>query len=138
MKSYLYLRAYMAGITIPTLLLLFIMTAFTIARYGLDISVALERIIVFPMAIVPNLWGFWNILYVRLRRHRYLPIGFHGAFLAFVQAFLVFGVARLADFEVPEIVASVLPFGLPVFAAAFYLIWKHLVAFFNAVLGIDD
>jgi hypothetical protein len=137
MKTYPYLRAYMAGITIPTLLLIFIMTVFTVARYALDVSVAIERIIVFPMAIVPNLWGLWNILFVRLQRHRYIPIGFHGALLAFVQAFIVFGVTRLIDFEIPEIAANAFPIGLPVVAIVFYLIWKHIVAFFNANLGID-
>lgn len=128
----------MAGITIPTVLLLFIMTAFSIARYALDVSVSLERIIVFPMAIVPNLWGLWNMLFVRLRHHRYVPIGLHGAVLAFVQALLVFGVSRLVGFEIPEIVASVFPIGLPIVAVIFYLTWKHAVAFFNAILGIED
>jgi hypothetical protein len=127
----------MAGITIPTLLLIFIMAAFTVARYALDVPVAIERIVVFPMAIVPNLWGLWNMLFFRLGRHRYLPIGFHGALLAFVQALLVFAITRLVGFEVPEIVANAFPIGLPVVTIVFYLVWKHLVAFFNAVLGID-
>lgn len=137
MNSHLYLRAYMAGITIPTILLLFIMTMFVIARYVYNVSVPIERIIVFPMAIVPNLWGLWNILYVFLRSHRRLPLGFHGAALAFVQVLIVFGITRLLNFEIPAFVASAFPIGFPIVVIVFYLVWKHLVSFFNALLGIE-
>lgn len=137
MKTYPYLRAYMAGITIPTILLIFILIVFAIARHIFDVSIAIEKIIVFPMAIVPNLWGLWNILYVYLRRYRYLPIGFHGAILALVQVLFAFGIAKLVSFEIPAPVASIFPFGLPIVVIIFYLIWKHFVAFFNAVLGIE-
>lgn len=127
----------MAGITIPTMLLIFIMIIFSIARYIFAGSISIEKIIVFPMAIVPNLWGFWNILYVYLRRYRYVSIGFHGAILALVQVLLAFGIAKLVSFEIPGLMASAFPFGLPVVVIIFYLIWKHLVAFFNAILGIE-
>ena len=137
MKRHPYLRAYMAGITIPTIMLIFIMIVFTIARYGFDVSISIEKIIVFPMAVVPNLWGLWNILYVYLRRYRYLPIGFHGAVLALVQALLAFGIAKLVNFEIPELMANAFPFGLPIVVFVFYLVWKHLVAFLNAILGIE-
>jgi hypothetical protein len=137
MKTYPYLRAYMAGITVPTIMLIFIMIVFTIVRYVYDVSISIEKIIVFPMAIVPNLWGLWNILYVYLRRYRYMPIGFHGAVLALVQVLLAFGIAKFVSFEIPELMASVFPFGLPIVVIVFYLVWKHLVAFFNAVLGIE-
>ena len=137
MNSHLYLRAYMAGITIPTILLLFIMTMFVIARYVYNVSVPIERIIVFPMAIVPNLWGLWNILYVFLRSHHRLPLGFHGAALAFVQVLIVFGITRLLNFEIPAFVASAFPIGFPIVVIVFYLVWKHLVSFFNALLGIE-
>jgi hypothetical protein len=137
MKTYPYLRAYMAGITIPTMMLIFIMLVFTIARYIFDISISIEKIIVFPMAIVPNLWGLWNILYVYLRRYRYLSIGFHGAVLAVVQVLIAVGIAKLVSFEIPGLMTSVFPFGLPIVVIVFYLVWKHLVTFLNAVLGIE-
>lgn len=127
----------MAGITIPTILLIFIMTVFTIARYVYDVSISIERIIVFPMAIVPNLWGLWNILYVHLRRYRYMPIGFHGALLAFVQVLIVFGISKLVNFEIPAFVASAFPFAFPIVVIVFYLVWKHLIAFLNTILGIE-
>lgn len=137
MKSYPYLRAYMAGITIPTIMLIFLIIVFTVARYALNLSDPIERMIVFPMAIVPNLWGAWNMLFLRLSRHRYLPIGFHGAILAAVQTSIALGLFRLISFEIPEFAATAWPFAFPVITIGFYLAWKHAVAFLNTVLGIE-
>ena len=136
MSTHPYLRAYMAGITIPTILLVFVMTLFVVARYVYDVSVPIERLIIFPMAIVPNLWGLWNILYVFLRSHWHLPIGFHGAVLALVQVLIAFGLTRLLNFEIPTVMVTAFPLGFPIVVVVFYLAWKHLVSFFNALLGI--
>ena len=137
MKTYPYLRAYMAGITIPTIMLILFISVFTFARHTYSELVPIERLIVFPMAIVPNLWGIWNMAYVRLRKSRYMPIGFHGALLAFVQALIAFGLTKVIGVEIPSLVANAFPFGFPVVVIVFYLVWKHVVAFFNAILGID-
>jgi len=138
MKPYPYLRAYMAGITIPTIMLILLIIVFTIARYALNLSEPIERMIVFPMAIVPNLWGLWNMLFFRLRRHRYLPIGFHGVILAVVQTSIALGLFKLISFEIPEFAARAWPFAFPVIAIGFYLVWKHAVAFLNTVMGIEE
>ena len=127
----------MAGITLPTVFLLFIMIAFTVARHILDVPISIEKIVVFPMAIVPNLWGLWNVLYLFLRRYRYLPIGVHGALLGLAILPLAYAVSRLTGFEVPSPAASAFPFAVPLVMIVYYLLWKHLVAFFNAVLGIE-
>lgn len=136
MSTHPYLRAYMAGITLPTIFLLLIMSFFVVARYMYDVSVSIERFIVFPMAIVPNLWGVWNMLYVFLRSHRRLPIGFHGALLPFVQLSIAVGLTRLLHFEIPAFAATAFPIGFPIVVVVFYLLWKHLVSFLNALLGI--
>jgi hypothetical protein len=128
----------MAGITIPTIMLILLIIVFTIARYAANLSEPIERMIVFPMAIVPNLWGLWNILFLRLSRHRYLPIGFHGVILAVVQTSIALGLFNLISFEIPEFAARAWPFAFPVIAIAFYLVWKHAVAFLNTVLGIEE
>src|SRR5262245_19614962 len=47
MKTHPFLRAYMAGITVPTVALLFGMMAFVVARYVYDVPVPIERVIVF-------------------------------------------------------------------------------------------
>ena len=137
MKTYPYLRAYMAGITVPTILLILFVSVFTVARHTYNEALPIERLIIFPLAIVPNLWGIWNMAYLRLSRNRYMPIGFHGMLLAFVQALAAFGLTKLMGIEIPSLVANAFPFVVPVVAIVFYLVWKHIVAFFNGVLGID-
>jgi len=137
MNQHPYLRAYMAGIVTPTLFLLVVMTFFTVARYGYDVPVPIERVIVFPMAVVPNLWGLWNILYLRLRERRRLSLGLYGALLPFVLAPAGLAVTRALDFPVPAYVSAAYPAGFPVALVVYYLAWKHVVGFFNEVLGIE-
>src|SRR5260370_6032817 len=86
MNRHIYLRAYMAGIAAPTLSLLVVAMAFTMLRYVYHVPVPIERVIVFPMAVVPNLWGLWNILFLALRSRLHLSIGLHGALLPFLLA----------------------------------------------------
>jgi len=147
MKTHPFLRAYMAGIVVPTMLLLVAMTVFFVSRYVFQIPVPIERVIVFPMALVPNLFGVWNILYVWLRPRRHLPIGFHGALLPFVLAPIAFTITTSLGFlEVTprgfilfQAITIHYSFAATVFLCAlitYYLVWKHLVGFFNELLGI--
>jgi hypothetical protein len=69
-----YLRAYMAGIAAPTPLLLVALTPFLVARFVYNIPVPVERVIIFPMAIIPNLFGVWNMLYLASRARTRLPL----------------------------------------------------------------
>lgn len=135
MRPHPYLRAYMAGITFPCFLLLFLMAGFTIARHVYDVSVPIERVIVFPMAVVPNLWGMWNVLYVWRTGPR-LSLGAHGAILAFLLAPTAYTVTRLTGVEVPEALARAFYVAFPAAVAAYYLLWKHVVGFLNELLGI--
>jgi hypothetical protein len=134
MHQHKYLRAYMAGIVAPTMFLLVALTAFIVARLVYRIPIPIERTIVFPMALIPNLWGVWNMLYVRLQKRRPVPIGIHGALLVLliVPSGLVLG--RLLDFELPGPNLAIL--GFPAALAAYYLVWKYLVNFLNELLGI--
>jgi hypothetical protein len=134
MNNYVSLRAYMAGIAVPTVFLLVVMTFFTLARYVYNIPVAVERVIVFPMALVPNLWGVWNILYVRLRPR--WPLGVHGAAMPFVILPAAVLLTRLTAFDVPAFVSTALPVGFPITVAVYYLAWKYIVGFLNRVEAI--
>src|SRR5438128_3227029 len=136
MSAHPYLRAYMAGITLPTMFLLVIMTLFTVARYVCNIPVPIERVIVFPMAIVPNLWGAWNMLYLFLESRRRLPIGLHGAIIPFVWAALAFTITRIVGFTIPAFALSIFPFVFPVAVLVHYLLWQHLVFFLNGLMGV--
>jgi hypothetical protein len=117
MNQHTYLRAYMAGIVVPTIFLLVVATTFTIGRYVYNVPVPLERFIVFPMAVVPNAWGLWNILFVALRTRLQLSIGLFGALL-------------------PNIAAHAFPIAAPVALIVYYLVWKYLVGFLNGVLQL--
>src|SRR5579872_7528618 len=98
MSNHPYLRAYMAGISVPTPLLLIPLTAFFMARFVYNIPVPVERAIIFPMAIIPNLFGVWNMLYLASRSRTYLPLGIHGAILPFIIAPAGFFLGRALGF----------------------------------------
>ena len=143
-----YLRAYMAGIVVPTAFLLVAMTAFTLARYVFEVPVPIERVIVFPMALIPNLFGVWNMLYVGLGSRSRLSIGAHGALLPFVLIPLgltlgtVLGVVRIDQDGVHAFQAVQLPFAkgvfvVPVIVIVDYLVWKYIVGFLNDLVGIE-
>ncbi len=147
MNTHPFLRAYMAGIVVPSLGLLVALTVFILTRLVFHVPIPIERVIVFPMALVPNMFGLWNILYVWSRPHRHLPIGLHGALLPPVLMTIgavsaVFGgFLTLGAYGVTWFQAISVPYVLiaPWFLAAvgvYYLVWKYVVGFFNQVLGI--
>ena len=149
MNKHPYLRAYMAGIFTPSLVLLVVLSVFIVTRLVLQIPVPIERVIVFPMALVPNLFGLWNILYVWSQRR--LPIGFHGALLPLIMAPLgvmmgkLLGVLAFGPQGITWFQQITLPYSLivPWFCAEFcvvlviyYLVWKYIVGALNLVLDI--
>ena len=136
MTQHTYLRAYLAGIAVPTVFLLVVMTGYCVLRYVYDFPVPVERVIVFPMAVVPNVWGLWNILFVALRRRWQLTIGLHGAILPFLLLPLGFLVAGLLNFRFPSFAAKTLPIAAPVALIVYYLAWKYLVGFLNRVVEV--
>jgi hypothetical protein len=136
MNRHPYLRAYLGGIAIPTVFLLVVMTGYTIIRYVFAVPVPIERVIVFPMAAVPNAWGLWNVLYVAFAEKRHISLGLFGGALPLLLAPGGYVVTRLLNFTVPEVVFHVTPFALPIALIVYYLVWKHLVGFLNAELGI--
>ena len=138
MNRHPYLRAYMAGIVAPTVFLLVVATAFAMMRYVFNVPVPIERVIVFPMAVVPNAWGLWNMVFVALHSRRHLPLGIHGALLVFLLVPIGLTLARLLDIWIvtPRFIASVFPIVLPVALVVYYLAWKYVVGFCNEVLGI--
>ena len=144
MRTHPYLRAYMAGIAVPTLfLLLVVMPVYVYFRFyfegpgqfviGLP-GRPLERAIVFPMAVVPNAWGFWNVLHLTYRTRVPLPLGLHGALLPLILMPAGITLARALDvFSIQlQFALPMVPIGM----AVYYLAWKFLVGFLNEELGI--
>jgi hypothetical protein len=136
MNKHPYLRAYLAGIAIPTAVLLVIMTGYTIIRYVYNVPIPIERVIVFPMAAVPNTWGLWNVLYVAFLEKRRVSLGLFGGVLPLLLAPSGYAVTRLLNFTVPDEVLHLAPFALAIGVIIYYLVWKYLVGFLNAELGI--
>jgi hypothetical protein len=143
MKPHPYLRAYMAGIVVPTIFLLLIMSIYAYNRYYFEVSSQfviplpgepLDRAILFPMAVVPNVWGLWNMLYLRLRSARTWSVGLHGALLPLLLMPAGFALARSLDvFTIQwQFALPMAPIGM----AIYYLAWKHLVGFLNREVGI--
>ena len=54
MNTHPYLRAYMAGIFVPTLVLPLLLTVFIVVRLVLQVPVPIEQAMIFPMAVVPS------------------------------------------------------------------------------------
>ena len=136
MNKHPFLRAYLAGIAVPTVFLLVVMTAYTLIRYVYNVPVPVERVIVFPMAAVPNAWGLWNVLHMAAASKRHVSIGLFGAALPLLLAPGGYLVTRLLHFSVPAEVFHVSPFALPIGMIVYYLVWKYFVGFLNAELGI--
>ena len=136
MNQHTYLRAYMAGIVTPTIFFLIIATVFYMWRYVYDVPVPIERVLIFPMAVVPNLWGLWNILYIASHERTHLSIGVHGALLPFVLAPLGILLTHALDFPAVLHFARIFPIAAPIALIAYYLVWKYLVNFLNEVLAI--
>jgi hypothetical protein len=138
-----YLRAYMAGIFVPTLVLLWIASVDAYHVFYLEVpsqfvfglpSRPLERAILFPMAIVPNLWGAWNMLWVATKSRTRLSLGAHGSFLPalLVPAGILLGrVLELFDIQMWYALLAI-----PVGMAMYYLAWKFLVGSLNREMGI--
>ena len=144
MRTHSYLRAYMAGIALPTFILLIVMGIYAYYRYDFAVSsrfvvplpgAPLDRAMLFPMAVVPNLWGAWNMLYLRLRDRSRWSLGVHGAVLPLVLVPAGFALARSLDvLDIGWLTAVPV---VPLAMAIYFLVWKYLVAFLNRDLGID-
>jgi hypothetical protein len=133
----------MAGIVVPTLFLLVIMAIFAYHRYYFEVpnqfvvplpGRPLDRAIVFPMAVVPNVWGAWNMLHLALRSRVRLSLGAHGALLPLLLMPGGVALARVLDvFTIQwQFALPMVPIGM----AVYYLAWKYLVGFLNAEVGV--
>jgi len=138
-----YLRAYMAGIVVPTLFLVLIMLVYAYHRYYFEVpnqfviplpGRPLDRAFVFPMAVVPNAWGLWNMLHLALRSRVRLPIGIHGALLVLILIPGGIAMARLLDVFTIQL-RFALPM-IPIGMGVYYLAWKYFVGFLNEEMGI--
>jgi len=147
MKMHPYLRAFLAGAFVPTLVLPVLLTVFIIVRLVLQCQVPIERGMVFPMALVPSIFGLWNMLWLKSHGTTHMPLGLHGALLPLIGAPVgasvasLLGVLALEPSGVRWFDVLHVPYALVacVFCAAmagYYLVWKYVVGFVNRTLEI--
>jgi hypothetical protein len=147
MNSHPYLRAFLAGAFVPTLILPMLLLGFEILQLALQVPFPFERGLVFPMALVPSLWALWNMLWVGSHGRTHLPIGLHGALLPLlllpggtliatslgILALGAHGVTWFHFFYIPYVVIVLFFVGA---LAGYYLAWKYIVGYVNRTLGI--
>jgi hypothetical protein len=147
MSTHPYLRAYLAGVFVPTLILPLMLAGFITVRLVLGWPFPIERFIIFPMSVVPALFGIWNVLYLASHERTHLPLGLYGAILPFLGApagafiahclgMLQFGSTGVTWFQGLHIPYPLIACGFLAGVAAYYLVWKYIVGFLNAVLGL--
>jgi hypothetical protein len=137
----------MAGTLVPTLVLPLLLAVFLVLRVGLQITFPIERGLIFPMALVPALWGLWNILWELTRELTHLPLGLHGAVLPLLLApagaiiathagVLTLGTSSVTWFNAVTVPYALIALFLAVGMTAYYLAWKYIVGFVNRLMGI--
>src|SRR5215472_10562277 len=136
MNQHRYLRAYMAGIVVPTAFFFIAATAYILFRLVYHFPVAVERFIVFPLTVVPNAWGLWNVVFIFWRQRLQMPIGLHGALLPFLLAPLGIVFTNLSNVTIPTFAVHFFPVAAPLALILYYLGWKYLVGYFNCVVGL--
>ncbi|MGA2046679.1 MAG: hypothetical protein ABSG96_03260 [Terracidiphilus sp.] len=146
MNTHPYLRAYLAGICVPTIVLPLLLT-FVVVRLVHHVPFPVEQGLIFPMAVVPLLWGLWNMLWLWSSPRTHAPVGLHGAVLPLllmpVGATLAtcLGILTIGSHDVTWFNVAQVPYALiaPMFLAAlagYYLVWKYIVGYLNRALGI--
>jgi hypothetical protein len=147
MNTHPYLRAYLAGIFVPTLILPVILIVFITLRLVMGVPFPIERFLIFPLTVVPSMFGLWNVLYLASHDRTHLPIGAHGAILPFLGApiggtlasclgMLQFGSRGLTWFQNCTIPYALVAVIFTAAVAGYYLVWKYVVGLVNRVLGI--
>ena len=147
MNPHPYLRAYLAGVFVTTLILPVMLTAFIVVRLVLQVPVPIERGLIFPMALVPAGWGLWNMLWLVSHERTHLAVGVHGAILPFLllpigatfahcYGILEFGAASVTWFNACSIPYALIAVVFCCGVAVYYLVWKYIVGFLNRTLGI--
>lgn len=134
MKTHPYLRAYMAGVLLPSWVLLLVLVIFLLSHFTQRVPPGLEGAIVFPMAIVPNLWGLWNVLYLVLELRERLSLGAFGALLPLIL--VPAGLALASALDLRFYTARQAALILPVAMVIYYLVWKYAVALFNRIVEL--
>jgi hypothetical protein len=147
MNDHPYLRAYLAGVFIPTLVFPLLIALLVVGKHVAQAPFPVERIVIFPLAFVPVLWGLWNLLWVASCKCAHLPLGLHGAILPFLLmpmgaslakclGVVTFGPSSVTWFQAISIPYALIACGFVFGLVVYYLVWKYIIGFVNRELGI--
>ena len=147
MNTHPYLRAFLAGAFVPILVLPIMLSVFLVVRVWLQYPVPIEQGMVFPMALVPSIFGLWNMLWLASHLRTGLPIGVHGAILPLLigpagaavggcLGVLSLGRSEAVWFQALHVPYALIACGFVAALAAYYLVWKYIIGFVNRTLGI--
>ena len=81
MNSHPYLRAFLAGAFVPTLILPLLLCGFIVLRLVLQVPFPFERGTGVSHGAGAVALGLWNMLWLGSHSRTHLPIGVHGALL---------------------------------------------------------
>src|SRR5262245_56658459 len=132
-RAHRYVRAFLAGIAVPTVV---VGVAGTIAVVFFDdLEPSVQRALILPIAINPIIWGCWNVLWAALGPPRRARIGWHGAVLAILLIGLGLLLAprlSVSGVTLQRGAAVLVPTGF-----AYYILWRYAVSFLNSLVWID-
>jgi hypothetical protein len=147
MNTHPYLRAFLAGVFVPTIILPGLLLLFLIVHYAWQPQFPVERSLVFPMSLIPVTWGLWNVLWKASHTSTNLSVGAPGAILPVLllpsgtvigtaSGIVHLGSTSATWFETIQIPYALIAAFFAAALAAYYLIWKYVVGFVNRTLGI--
>jgi hypothetical protein len=94
LHAHRYIRAYLAGVALPTLVVC--AAGFLIVGFFDRFDISVQRALILPLATNPLIWGVWNVAWVALSPQRRALIGWYGVLLAVLLIGVGLLVARLA------------------------------------------
>ncbi len=148
MNTHPYLRAFLAGIFVPTLVLPgMLLKLFLLGQYAYQPSFPAERALIFPMSLIPVGWGLWNVLWKWSHPSTHLSVGAHGALLPLLLlptgtligttlGILHLGPSSVTWFQTIQVPYALIAVFFAAALAAYYLVWKYVVGFVNRTLGV--
>jgi len=147
MNTHPYLRAFLAGIFVPTLVLPVMLVGFITLRLCWRSLCLLSVSLFFRWRLCRRCSELWNVLYWRRIERTHMALGAHGAILPFLGAptgaFVASSLGMLQDWHTRDRVVSDVPDPLCISRRHFcgggggvLPGWKYIVGFLNGWLGL--
>lgn len=131
-----HLHAYLAGAAVPTVLLPVMLVTYCAVRSQINPDIGLERMMQFPLALAPLVWGVWNVVWASQPEQQRLPLGVHGAVVPVVLAPLAVWGYESLGVKLPEGAVGFIGPGIPLMMALYFVLWRTVVGRLNKLLDV--